>query len=282
MRLQHPVNPDYVRIKGDWGSYVGHKGRDYGWISDPKYIPESREVRAAAAGKVVGVNLSDPWYRGWGRFVLIQHTDKAWTAYAHFAEDTITVRVGDIVQAGQLLGRMGSSGKTGNPPTIHLHFEVRIGGFGEQHRVPPLRYFTVDLPGKSILPAPAGQLSYPNKRRVLLPTNLRKSPKTGNVVTVIPAGTVVQSGKAVNGWTPVKYGKKTGWVSSDLVSIRTRTVTLDGLWLRDKPSGKRKATLKKGTRVTVLEGRLGRNGKVRYVKVRVGARVGWVIRGRLG
>jgi hypothetical protein len=131
-------------------------------------------------------------------------------------------------------------------------------------------------------PAAAGAMSYPNKRRVLLPTNLRKSPKTGSVVTVIPAGTVVQSGRAVNGWTPVKYGKKTGWVASDLVSIRTRTVTLDGLWLRDKPSGKRKATLKKGTRVTVLEGRIGHNGKVRYVKVRVGARVGWVIRGRLG
>jgi len=62
---------------------------------------------------------------GYGNFVMIQHADGSATLYAHMYENTITVRAGDTVKQGQVIGKMGSSG---NSTGSHLHFEVRQGG----------------------------------------------------------------------------------------------------------------------------------------------------------
>ena len=62
---------------------------------------------------------------GYGNYVMIEHNDGTITLYGHLYENSITVRAGDLVMQGQVIGKMGSSGRsTGS----HLHFEVRVNG----------------------------------------------------------------------------------------------------------------------------------------------------------
>lgn len=118
MKLTAPVNLNYIRLKGGWGSYAGHRGMDYGWVSIPRTIEASLEVRAAAPGIVVAVNSSDTDNNGWGLQVIIKHTSEAWTTYNHFRPGGIAVRVGQVVSRNQYLGRMGNTGRTYG--TTHL------------------------------------------------------------------------------------------------------------------------------------------------------------------
>ena len=76
-------------------------------------------VLAAASGEVIVSKLSG-WNGGYGLYVVIKHPNGTQTLYAHLS--TTNVSVGQSVVAGQMIGRVGSTGRsTGN----HLHFEVR-------------------------------------------------------------------------------------------------------------------------------------------------------------
>lgn len=78
-------------------------------------------------------NSSDSCGGGYGNYVMIEHSDGTVTLYAHLYEGSITVRTGDTVKQGQVIGKMGSSGRSTG---AHLHFEVRING----SRVNPENY----------------------------------------------------------------------------------------------------------------------------------------------
>lgn len=58
---------------------------------------------------------------GYGNIVRIQHNCSLSTIYAHL--DSFTVRVGDRVSRRQVIGYMGSTGRSTDP---HLHYEVRV------------------------------------------------------------------------------------------------------------------------------------------------------------
>ena len=60
---------------------------------------------------------------GYGNFVQVQHGGGMGTGYGHMSG--IVVRVGDVVQQGELLGYVGSTGLSTGP---HCHFEVYRGG----------------------------------------------------------------------------------------------------------------------------------------------------------
>jgi hypothetical protein len=76
-------------------------------------------VRATANGKVV----SSGWAGGYGRMVEIDHGNGLSTRYGHLSE--ISVRVGDPIKIGQVIGAVGSTGRSTGP---HLHYETRIDG----------------------------------------------------------------------------------------------------------------------------------------------------------
>lgn len=79
-------------------------------------------VVASRSGRVEVVQRSNS---GYGNMVLINHGDGYKTRYAHMISGSITVRVGDYVEAGRTIGRVGSTGNSTGP---HLHFEVIYRG----------------------------------------------------------------------------------------------------------------------------------------------------------
>ncbi|MDP9423995.1 MAG: M23 family metallopeptidase [Pseudomonadota bacterium] len=81
--------------------------------------PTGAPIYAAARGKVVSVGRR----AGYGNCVDIDHGNGLRTRYAHMS--AFRTRVGQSVAAGQVIGAVGSTGRSTGP---HLHFEVRLHG----------------------------------------------------------------------------------------------------------------------------------------------------------
>jgi len=94
------------------GDNAGHSGMDIA-------VPVGTPVRAAGSGTVVEA-VTDPEY---GLFVLLRHEDGFETRYAHLSR--VLVAAGKPVQAGDVVGLSGNSGRSSAP---HLHFEIRQRG----------------------------------------------------------------------------------------------------------------------------------------------------------
>ena len=59
-----------------------------------------------------------------GNYVIIKHTESAWSVLAHLKKDSLLVEVGKDVKQGEPVGELGNSGFTSGP---HLHFHVMDG-----------------------------------------------------------------------------------------------------------------------------------------------------------
>lgn len=92
------------------GGYEFHSGQD---IEAAWGAP----VVAGAAGRVSFVG----WQNGYGQLVVVDHGDGLTTKYGHLSH--IDVELDQSVSRGQLLGKVGSTGRSTGP---HLHYEVRI------------------------------------------------------------------------------------------------------------------------------------------------------------
>lgn len=81
--------------------------------------PTGTQVTAAAGGTVVHAGPAGTY----GNLVTVRHANGFETRYAHLSE--VDVKEGDTVQAGQDVGKVGTTGYSTGP---HLHFEVRKDG----------------------------------------------------------------------------------------------------------------------------------------------------------
>jgi murein DD-endopeptidase MepM/ murein hydrolase activator NlpD len=105
-------SPYGLRIDPIGGAIGFHAGLDFG--------AEARTwIRAAGPGMVVVAGDCG----GYGNCVVIDHGTSLATLYAH--QSQVLVKVGDLVEVGQVIGLVGSTGISTGP---HLHFEVRIHG----------------------------------------------------------------------------------------------------------------------------------------------------------
>jgi septal ring factor EnvC (AmiA/AmiB activator) len=82
-------------------------------------VEEGRAIEAVAQGTVVFAD----YFKGYGNLCIIDHGTSYHTLYAHSQE--LLVKIGDRVEAGQVIGRAGSSGAASSP---RLYFELRHRG----------------------------------------------------------------------------------------------------------------------------------------------------------
>lgn len=98
-------------------------------FTDRKTARENKSVLAAAKGRVVyaedgideGRQYSKASKRACGNHVIVRHNESYSTKYCHMRENSISVKPGDTVEAGDILGQVGSSGATSAPK---FYFEV--------------------------------------------------------------------------------------------------------------------------------------------------------------
>lgn len=77
------------------------------------------KVFASQDGRVIFADLR----AGYGRLIILDHGDGLTSWYAHL--DEILVKPQQIVKRGDLIGKVGKTGRTTGP---HLHFEIRLNG----------------------------------------------------------------------------------------------------------------------------------------------------------
>lgn len=80
------------------------------------------DILASASGEVL-IARNSGWNGGYGLYVVIKHSNGTQTLYSHMSE--VIVNTGDYVEQGQVIGKMGNSGRVKGPTGVHLHFEVR-------------------------------------------------------------------------------------------------------------------------------------------------------------
>lgn len=116
----------------------------YGWRIDPVYhtrrfhegmdftAPSGTDIYATGNGTVVSAG----WQQGYGNCVDINHGFGYVTRYGHMSK--IIARTGQKVKRGDVIGLVGSTGKSTGP---HLHYEVHLRGVVMN----PQNYYFLDL-----------------------------------------------------------------------------------------------------------------------------------------
>lgn len=114
------------RVDPITGEVSSHTGTDIA-------CAEGTPILAAADGTVTVANGLDSWGGSYGYYIQIDHGGGLETLYAHCS--SICVTTGQQVQAGQVIGYVGQTGRvTGS----HLHLETRVNG----SRVDSMQFFS--------------------------------------------------------------------------------------------------------------------------------------------
>jgi murein DD-endopeptidase MepM/ murein hydrolase activator NlpD len=135
-RMQKEVRPS------GWPVAEGYITSPFGFRTDPFTglrsnhpgidfaAAEGSNVLAVASGIVTKAG-EEEGYDGYGRIVEINHGNGYATRYGH--NERVLVHIGDRVRRGQVIAKMGSTGRSTGP---HVHFEVLLNGV----QVNPERY----------------------------------------------------------------------------------------------------------------------------------------------
>ena len=115
-------------VEGRLISRFGAKGKGLHNDGINLAAPRGTPVQAAQSGVVAYAGNE---LRGFGNLVLIRHKKGLMSAYAH--NETVLVKLGELVKRGQTIARVGSTGSVDRP---QLHFEIRKG----REAIDPLRF----------------------------------------------------------------------------------------------------------------------------------------------
>lgn len=196
----------------------GHLGEDYGYgMGTP--------VKAAYKGVVVYSYFggASAYNGGWGNSVIVKHTSPTlpggvlYTQYDHLS--SVAVSTGQSVATGQVIGGVGTSGKSTGP---HLHFEVKSGSaLGKG-------YSGVNFGGNSYAYGDGGGTRYRanwfvQSYRTLADVAPAPAPAPQWIASAVVVGNAPGSTPlGSQGWTPVVFTVKTGpWT----VNVRSATST---------------------------------------------------------
>lgn len=133
MLREHGYTPTIWPVDGKLEGGFGGRRNPFG---GPGYeFHSGQDIEAAMGTPVVagarGTIAFAGWQNGYGQLVIVDHGGGLSTRYGHLSH--IDVDMGQTVSRGQLLGRVGSTGRSTGP---HLHYEVRIN----DEPVNPLQY----------------------------------------------------------------------------------------------------------------------------------------------
>lgn len=154
--------PSNYRSRGWSTAGSGHRGIDYGY--EHANPGETQKILAALPGKVIEVHSGNGFFYGWGRRIRIDHGHGVVTTYNHMRPGGVLVSVGQHVNAGDLIGLMGSSGAASG---THLHYEMYINGV----RVDPEPYFSKHIPGTGTEGPTGGGSNIPGGATFRVPDN---------------------------------------------------------------------------------------------------------------
>ena len=106
------VSSGFGPRNGGAGSF--HEGVDL-------FTRSPSEVYAGGDGVVESVST----LRGYGKTILVRHSRRLKTRYAHLSSYARGLSAGDRVRSGDIIGL---TGRTGNATAVHLHYEVLLDG----------------------------------------------------------------------------------------------------------------------------------------------------------
>ncbi|MCM1310426.1 MAG: M23 family metallopeptidase [Bacteroides sp.] len=113
------------RVDPIYGTVKMHEGMDFACdVGTPVYATGDGTISAAG------------WHSGYGNRIDINHGFSYTTRYAHLSK--ISVKVGQTVKRGDLIGYSGNTGKSTGP---HVHYEVRLKDVPQN----PVNYYFYDL-----------------------------------------------------------------------------------------------------------------------------------------
>jgi len=164
----------------DWITNGGHgggrgsdfatdlRGLDENYAEEKNHADENasaagwgREILAPAAGTVTYARndvpdnphqgkdpglytaLHDPIMAIAGNCVIIDHGNSEYSVMMHMQQGSVTVKVGERVAAGQVIGRLGNSGNSFGP---HLHYQLQSGPQLFHDQGLPFRFQNIDAP----------------------------------------------------------------------------------------------------------------------------------------
>ena len=211
----------YVKITQTYHS--AHLGVDFGW-NDGAYC--NQPILAIEDGWVVGCAdgyaNTYPNQRIYGNYVNIKHDDNWFSMYGHLLKG-LTVKLGDRVRKGQVIGYMGNSGYSNGQ---HLHFELRHFTNTKTNSIDPMEFIFIEDRGIYVNPT-SKDLNRIRYRKTTVGTPVGRIPALEQVEILA---------STLNGRKePALDGEKLGFVTQGFYNVIGKEEEDGFLWYRLEP-----------------------------------------------
>ena len=251
-----------------------HKGADFingsGKSQGDSIVAPFAGVITTVTNDVTGSSTSKPR----GNTIIMQLENKDFECrFYHLKKDSVVVKVGQKVKAGQKLALMGYTGLCSpeGAKGTHLHFEIRLKG----EPVDPIPYLKGTKPVVKPVAKPPKPANVPNKKYSVLcaALNIRSGPGLTNArVGFLKRGEIFEVLEVENGWGRIAKGQ---WCSLDPAFAKEAVlykVTASVLNIRSGPGTQYSdiGNLKRGTLIHVFNasGAWGRIDKDKWCSLR--------------